>query len=136
MPDAGTLRIYSDGQCRFCLWLQETVWRYDRDQRLEWRDYNLPAVANETPFAREELARRMHVRTPDGCWHAGYFGWVEIISVLPRWRWLARIVRLWPLHWLGPKAYQYVANHRYRIPRFVLAWLGAPVPCPPAGCVL
>ena len=131
---AAKLAIYTDGQCRFCLAMQGFAARRDRHQRLEWRDFNLPAIVAETPFSRDALDRRMHVRTPDGQWHTGYFGWVAIWSVLPRWRWLAPLARLWPLRWLGPKAYGFLANHRYRIPQFVLAWLGAPAPCPPGGC--
>ncbi len=136
MQGSGKLRIYTDGQCRFCMWMQEQAIRFDADQRLDWRDYNLPEVAAETPFSRDELARRMHVLTPDGKWHEGYFGWVAILSALPRWRALAPIARLWPLTRIGPRAYQFVANHRYCIPRFVLRLLGAPAPCPPAGCPL
>ncbi len=136
MQKGGKLRVYTDGQCRFCLWMQEKALRLDREQRLDWRDFNLPEVAAETPFSRDELARRMHVVTPDGQWHAGYFGWVAIVSVLPRWRWLAAIAHLWPFTRLGPKAYQFVANHRYHIPQFVLACLGAPAPCSPEGCPL
>ncbi len=136
MQGGGKLKIYTDGQCRFCLWMQEQALRYDRDQRLDWRDFNLPEVTAETPFPRDELVRRMHVLTPDGQWHAGYFGWVAILSALRRWRWVGSVARLWPFSWLGPKLYQFVANHRYRIPRFVLAWLGAPTPCPPEGCPL
>ena len=131
---AGKLTIYTDGQCPFCLAMQALAVRRDRGQRLRWRDFNLPAVAAETPFSHAELARRMHVLTPDGQWHTGYFGWVAILAVLPRWRWLAPIARLWPFRWIGPKLYGFVANHRYLIPRVVLAWLGAPAPCPPGGC--
>ncbi len=134
METAAKLRIYTDGRCSFCLWMREIAGQRDRDHRLDWRDFNLPDVAAETPFSREELASRMHVLTPDGHWHAGYLGWVAIVSALPRWWWLAPVARRWPLRRLGPIAYGFLAKHRYRIPRFVLAWLGAPAPCPPSGC--
>ncbi len=110
--------------------------RFDSEHRLEFRDYNDPAIAAETPFPVEQLSRRMHVQTPDGQWHAGYFGWIAIISALPKWHWLAPVLRTPPLRWLGPSIYEFVANHRYQVPRFVLGWLGAPVPCAPGGCVL
>jgi predicted DCC family thiol-disulfide oxidoreductase YuxK len=136
MSEGGQWKIYADGQCDFCRRMQRLAQRYDRDQRLDWRDFNLPAITAETPFSRDELALRLHVLTPDGRWHIGYFGWIAVGEALSRCRRLAAMARWWPFRWLGPKLYQFVANHRYRIPRFMLAWLGAPAPCPPAACPL
>jgi predicted DCC family thiol-disulfide oxidoreductase YuxK len=75
----------------------------------------------------------MHVQTADGEWHIGFFGWIAILRALPRWRWLARLLSLPPLRWLGPAAYRLIAGNRYRIPAFLLRWLGAPPMCGP-GC--
>ncbi len=110
--------------------MQELAQRYDRHNQLDWRDFNQPGIAAETPFSADELRRHMHVLTSDGQWHAGYFGWVAIASALPRWRSLASVGRWWPFRRLGPIVYGFVAKHRYRIPRFVLVWLGAPASCP------
>ena len=123
------LRVYDDGRCPFCQWAQQTITRRDRDHRLEFRDYHDPAVAAETPFPFAQLHQRMHVHTPDGQWHAGFFGWVAILSVLPRWRWLTAAMRVPPLRWIGPAAYGLVASHRYQVPGWLLRWLGAPPPC-------
>ncbi len=136
MSSGGKLRVYDDGRCTFCQWAAAWVLKRDTRKRLVFRDYNEPAVAAETPFPVEQLRRSMHVQTPDGQWHAGYFAWIAILAVLPGWRWLARVLRLPPLRWLGPSIYQFVANHRYGVPLFMLRWLGAPVPCPPGGCAL
>jgi len=129
MHVAGKLKIYDDGACAFCQWSQARAEAWDRDQRLEFRDYNQHGA--ETPFPLAQLRHRMHVQTPDGEWHVGFFGWLAILRVLPRWRWLARVLALPPLRWLGPPLYALVANNRYRIPRWVLP--GAPPPCPPEG---
>ena len=43
---------------------------FDTNDRLHFLDYNDAAVAAQTPFSREELDREMHVRAPDGTWHA------------------------------------------------------------------
>jgi predicted DCC family thiol-disulfide oxidoreductase YuxK len=123
------LRVYDDAKCPFCQWAQEIITRLDRDHRLEFRDYHDPAIAAETSFSFDQLHRRMHVRTPDGRWHAGFFGWIAILRVLPRWRWLAAVLSAPPLRWLGPAAYQYIANRRYRLPGWLLRWLGAPPVC-------
>src|SRR5690349_920424 len=131
MPvDGGTVTIYDDGRCPFCQWAEQTILRYDRDHRLEFRDYHLHAA--ETPFPFDEMHRAMHVRTPDGSWHVGFFGWIAILRVLPRWRWMAHVMSAPPLRWIGPLLYRVIAGNRYRIPGFLLRWLGAPPPCGPA----
>ena len=134
MQDRGKVKIYDDGQCPFCQWAQGLVSRFDSQHRLDFRDYHQPGVVAETSFSLEQLHYRMHVLTSDGRWHAGYDGWTAILYALPRWRWLGRLMRLGPLKWLGAGVYRFVANHRYQVPRFVLRLIGAPTPCPPAGC--
>lgn len=129
MESVNQIRIYDDGQCPFCQWAQQAISRWDRDHRLEFRDYHDPAVAAETPFSFPQLNERMHVRTPDGRWHAGFFGWIAILRALPRWRWLAAVMNAPPLRWIGPAAYAVIANHRYQIPGWFLRWLGAPPRC-------
>ncbi len=136
MPGGRKLKVYNDGRCPFCQWAEAQVLRFDVGDRLEFRDYREPGVADETPFTVRQLDHKMHVRTPDGQWHAGYFGWVAVFSVLPKGRLLAGLLRVPPLRWLGPLIYQFVANRRYRVPQFMLTWLGVPAPCPPGGYAL
>ena len=121
--------VYDDGNCAFCQWSEAWLKRFDRDGRIEFRSYHEPAVRAETPFSLEQLHEKMHVRTADGQWRSGYFGWMAIWAELPRFRWLSRILSASPLRWLGPALYIAVARNRYRIPQFVLRWLGAPPPC-------
>jgi len=135
MEPAAKVTVYDDRNCPFCQWAQAWVERRDRGQRLEFRDFNRPEVAAEAPFAPAELGRRMHVRSPDGEWHIGYYGWIAVLSQLPGWRWLAGVMRVPPCRWAGPTVYQFIADHRYRIPQFLLRWLGAPPPCE-AACAL
>jgi predicted DCC family thiol-disulfide oxidoreductase YuxK len=129
MPPQDRLRIYTDGSCDFCRWARSLIEPYDRDGRLDFRDFNLPQVAAETPYAPVELASRMHVQTPDFNWHDGYWGWVEILAVLPRFRWLARMLHWIPFRWLGPRLYDFVARNRYKMPAPLLRFLGVPRPC-------
>lgn len=121
------IRVYHDGQCAFCRWTQQLVEHRDRERRIEFRDYH--ECSAETPFARADLERAMHVQALDGRWHTGFFGWLEILRALPRWRRLARLLSVPPLRWIGPLLYRLIAGNRYRIPKFILRWLGAPPPC-------
>lgn len=135
METAARLTVYDDGNCPFCQWAQAWVERRDRGRRVEFRDFNRPEAAAETPFPPAELGLRMHVRGAQGEWYIGYFGWIAVLAELPRWRWLAGVMRVPPLRWAGPALYQFVADRRYRIPRFLLRWMGAPPPCD-AACAL
>lgn len=102
---------------------------HDHDQRLDFRDLNRREVAAETPYPPEKLRLRMHVQTLDGRWHAGFWGWIAVFEALPKYRWLARVLRWIPFRWLGPWIYDFLARNRYRIPQRLLTLLGAPIPC-------
>ena len=116
------LEIFTDGACPFCQWMRAKVEPYDTRGELRFRDYNDPATAAGTPYSYDELNREMHARTADGAWHTGFFGWVAILKVLPRWRWLGALLGAPPLRWAGPSFYHLLAANRYRIP-------GVPRPC-------
>ncbi len=135
MEKIAKVRIYTDGKCQFCWWARHLVEPHDKFNRLEFCDFNMAEEAAKTPYTLEELVHRMHVQTPDGTWHAGYFGWIAVFEALPKHKWLARVLRWMPLRWLGPHFYDFLANNRYRIPSFVLRMLGAPKPCDEA-CAL
>src|SRR2546425_12623524 len=78
----------------------------DRDGRIEWVDYNDPEILKRAgPHTREEMAQEMHTRTADGRWSKGYFAWIEVIRVLPRWKWLVPILLICPVREIGPSFY-------------------------------
>lgn len=116
------LQVYTDGACPFCRWVRAKVEPYDTRGEVSFRDYNIPEVATESPFSRQEFDREMKVRTPDGHWHGGFFAWTAILKVLPAWRWLGAILAAPPMRWIGPSLYRLIAANRYRIP-------GIPKPC-------
>jgi predicted DCC family thiol-disulfide oxidoreductase YuxK len=133
MPEAPSksrrLIIYTDGRCRFCELARRSIERYDTDHRLDFRDFNDPQIAAETPYTTERLREEMHVRAPDGSWHTGFYGWIAILSALPERRWLVHLLGLPPMRFMGPAFYRYVARHRYQIPEFILRRFGMPIPC-------
>src|ERR1051325_2637090 len=90
---AARLEVYTDGQCPLCRWMRERVERRDRFSKIEWKDFREPAVQQSTPFTLHELDAEMHARRKeDGRWAAGYRAWVEVLRVLPRWRFLAPLL--------------------------------------------
>jgi predicted DCC family thiol-disulfide oxidoreductase YuxK len=121
------LEIYLDGSCAFCQWTRARIEPWDTHARLRFRDYNDPEIAASTPFSREELAREMHLRTPDGNWSAGFDAWVLILCALPGLAWLGTLLGVPPLRWLGPPAYRWIARRRLLLP-------GVPPPCTIETC--
>jgi predicted DCC family thiol-disulfide oxidoreductase YuxK len=127
MPQTVKYDIFLDGSCSFCQWTRKRIEPYDSAARLRFLDYNDPAVAAQTPFARIELDREMHVRTPEGAWLRGFDAWLALLRVLPKLSWFGRIASLPPLRWAGPAVYRFIARHRYSLP-------GAPARCKDDTC--
>ena len=127
MERATRIEVYTDGQCPLCRWMREKVEPLDLDKRIEWLDYNDPEVRQRAaPHTLEEMSREMHVRRPDGGWTKGFWGWLDVLRVLPNWRWLARVLAIWPFTRLGPVFYAWLASRRYRL-------FGVPPPCDADG---
>jgi predicted DCC family thiol-disulfide oxidoreductase YuxK len=120
------IEVYTDGDCNLCRWMRARVEPLDRDHRIEWLDYNDSEVLKRAaPHTRDEMAEEMHARVANR-WSKGYFAWIEVIRVLPRWRWLAPILCLWPFTKLGPMCYRWLAKRRYTL-------FGVPPPCDASG---
>ncbi|HEX8179764.1 MAG TPA: DUF393 domain-containing protein [Pyrinomonadaceae bacterium] len=128
ISEAERLEVYTDGQCPLCRWMRARVEPLDTERRLVWFDYHDPeALARAAPHTRRELAAEMYVRrTPNGAWRKGYWAWLEVLAMLPRWRWLAPLLARWPFRVLGPHLYRFVAGRRYTL-------FGIPPPCDENG---
>ena len=127
MNQAAHLEVYTDGQCPLCKWLREKVSRRDRDQRIKWLNYRDEQVQSLTPYSFEELDAEMHTRRiADGRWAAGYQAWLEVLRVLPRWRFLAPLLSIWPFTFMGRIFYRWLATRRYKL-------FGVPPPCDANG---
>ncbi|HVF57040.1 MAG TPA: DUF393 domain-containing protein [Pyrinomonadaceae bacterium] len=127
MEQASRIEVYMDGQCPLCRWSRARVEPFDRDARIEWLDLNEPeALRRAAPHTWAEMTEEMYVRRADGSWTKGYFGWLEVLKVLPRWRWLSRALSVWPFTAVGPIFYRWLASRRYTL-------FGIPPPCDPSG---
>jgi predicted DCC family thiol-disulfide oxidoreductase YuxK len=127
MSNRSKIEVYTDGQCNLCNWMRARVDPYDRDARIEWLDYNDPEILQRAaPRTREEMAAEMHTRSSDGRWSKGYLAWIEVIRVLPSWKWLAPVLSVWPFTKLGPIFYRWLAARRYTL-------FGVPPPCDASG---
>src|SRR4051812_35604317 len=124
MPESPQNRwvVYTDGSCPFCQWSRRQVEQRDREHKVEFRDYNDPVFARETPYTNSELAAEMHVLAPDKHWYGGFFAWLEVLKALPRWRRLGKLLGNVPFRWIGPSLYRLIARNRYGLPNLVLRW--------------
>ncbi len=124
---ATRIAVYTDGQCPLCRWVRAKVEPLDRNNRIEWLDYNDPEILRRAaPHTFAELAAEMHTRNARGQWSKGYQAWLEVLRVLPRWRVLVRPLSLWPFTSLGPVFYKWIARRRYKL-------FGVPPPCDANG---
>ncbi|MDQ1559490.1 MAG: hypothetical protein QOD32_2550 [Pyrinomonadaceae bacterium] len=125
---AQQLEVYTDGQCPLCRWMRARVEPFDRDGQIEWLDLNSPdALRRAAPHTHAQLAEEMYTRRkPDGVWAKGFFAWIEVLRVLPRFRWLAWVFSRWPFTALGPVFYRQLARRRYQL-------FGIPPPCDATG---
>ncbi|HEV2488499.1 MAG TPA: DUF393 domain-containing protein [Candidatus Acidoferrales bacterium] len=129
MAEKAKLEVFIDGSCAFCQAVRERVEKRDIRHRLEFQDYNDPAVATRVPFPRERLDAEMHVHKLDGTWAVGFEGWRAILLELPQYKWLGWLFGVFPFHSMGPGIYRWIARHRYRIPGF-------PPPCTNESCAM
>ena len=107
--------VFFDGQCPLC---RREIAHYRRlrgADTLHWIDI----TQNENALAEYGLQRkvamaRFHVRDAAGNWQTGAWGFAELWSHLPAYRWLARSLRTLRLLPLLDRAYSSFARWRVR----------------------
>lgn len=105
--------VFFDGGCALC---RREIAHYRKRRgadRLLWIDI----TQDETMLASHGLSRahamaRFHVLDAAGNWHTGAWGFVELWSHLPVYRWLARLLRALRLVPLLDRAYSHFAHWR------------------------
>jgi len=116
VPSLKKYEVYVDGGCAFCQWARAHVEPFDTEARLTFLDYNDAAVAEQSSLTRDELDREIHVRAPDGGWHAGFAAWIVLLRAMPFLRWLGALLGSALFRTAGPKLYRWVARNRHRLP--------------------
>ena len=110
-----TATVFYDGACPLC---RREIAHYRRlrgAERLAWIDVaSVNAPLATYGLSRERAMARFHVRDAAGRWQTGAFGFAELWSHLPAYRWLARTLRSLRLLPLLDRAYIRVARWRLR----------------------
>ncbi|MGZ3585661.1 MAG: thiol-disulfide oxidoreductase DCC family protein [Candidatus Limnocylindrales bacterium] len=118
------LIVLYDADCGFCLAVLSWLRAHDRDGRLRCVPLQ-EAPTSARPIIRELAGRRdlraeIHVvdeRAGTVTW--GARAMLDVLAVLPRWHWLARLGRPRPALAVADAAYRLVARHRRRLGRLV-----------------
>jgi predicted DCC family thiol-disulfide oxidoreductase YuxK len=113
--DALKPTVFYDGSCPLC---GREIAHYRRlrgSEKLRWVDIAQDNATLSTFGLDKELAMaRFHVMDAKGCWQKGAYGFVEMWSHLPVYRWLAFTVRALRLSSLLDRAYNRFARWRSR----------------------
>lgn len=127
-PADGKGVVLYDGQCPLCQRAVHWLKRLDWFKRLRFQDCrdtaNLPK--SDVPLSLERMLEEMHLLTPDRKHaYAGYQAFRWMAWRMPLTMWLAPLLYVPGMPWLGNKAYLWVAKNRYNL-----------VPCKDGVCTL
>ncbi len=113
--ESGMPIVFYDGQCPLC---SREIAHYRRlrgADTLNWVDITQDEdTLTAHGLQRETAMARFHVRDAAGHWHTGAWGFAELWSHLPAYRWLARILRALRLLPLLDRVYAKFARWRIR----------------------
>ena len=86
--------VFYDGSCPLCRREIAHYRRQDRAGALGWVDITRDRESLETyELTLEQAMARLHVLDAQGRWQIGAWGFAAIWERIPRYRWLARLVR-------------------------------------------
>jgi predicted DCC family thiol-disulfide oxidoreductase YuxK len=127
-PAKGKAIVLFDGQCPLCQRSARSLKRLDWLGRLHFQDCrdtaNLPRT--DVPLNPERLLEEMHLVTPDRQRvHPGYRAFRWMAWRIPATWWLAPLLYLPGMRWLGTRFYRWVARNRMKL-----------VPCANGACAI
>ena len=107
--------VFFDGGCPLCMREIAHYRRLDRDGQIEWVDITRrPEQLAAHGLSLYTAMARFHVLDSRGVWQTGAWGFNEMWSHLPYYRWLARLLSALRLISLLDKAYAGFARWRLR----------------------
>jgi predicted DCC family thiol-disulfide oxidoreductase YuxK len=115
-PRAPLVLVYDD-RCPLCRSIADGIRRRDRDHRIELAPATQAAgLLAERGITPEASTREVHLLLPDGRTLQGVAVVAAVVAELPRWSWLAPVLRVWPFShvfagvWLLAKQFRHQAG--------------------------
>ncbi len=118
--DQPPLIVVYDAQCPLCQRARRWFERRSPENALQFVDCRSAARIAKAPMVSEDACRTaIQVVAQNGDVRAGVEALPLLLSVIPRWRWLGRMLG-WPLmgHFARP-AYRAIARRRLRLSSFL-----------------
>lgn len=107
--------VFFDGGCPLCMQEIAHYRRLDREEQIQWVDITRrPDQLAAHGLSLYTAMARFHVLDSRGIWQTGAWGFNEMWSHLPYYRWLARLLTALRLIPLLDKAYTGFARWRVR----------------------
>jgi predicted DCC family thiol-disulfide oxidoreductase YuxK len=107
--------VFYDGQCPLCSREINHYRRLRGSDRVSWIDISTHQAALEAhQLQRDTAMARLHVRDASGQWHTGAWGFAELWSHLPAYRWLAKTMRALRLLPALDRIYSRFAHWRFQ----------------------
>jgi predicted DCC family thiol-disulfide oxidoreductase YuxK len=108
------ITVFYDGQCGLCRREIDYYKRIAPQGLFDWHDITLHSDALERlGISYVDALKQLHARDDQGTMHIGVDAFLLIWSVLPRWRWLARIVKMPLIYSTAHFLYRIFANWRF-----------------------
>lgn len=105
-----------DGLCRICNPLADLVRRWDQRRRIEVVPSQATGVMARFPWIPPQaFAQALQLVGPGGRTWQGAAAVEELLTVLPRGRWIAWIFHVPFVRTLADRVYRWVARNRYRM---------------------
>lgn len=94
MPNLEKTTVFYDGGCPLCRREIDHYRRIDLTRRIRWLDVTREHEAlYEYDLSVHAAMERLHVMDRYGVWHSGAYGFAAMWEELPRYHWLARVLR-------------------------------------------
>ena len=105
-----------DGDCRMCSRLTDALRRWDAQGNIEIVSFQTPGVMTRFPWIPERaFAEAMQLVGPGGETWQGSAAVEELLSILPRGRWIAWIYHVPFVRALAERVYRWIARNRHRL---------------------
>lgn len=115
LTQAPLVLVYDDS-CPLCRAVADSIRRRDRDGRVELVPAGRAAdLLDRHGLAAEESRREVHLFLPDGRTLRGIDVVAPVVAALPRWSWLAPLLRVWPFSHLLVGAWLLAKQFRHQV---------------------
>jgi predicted DCC family thiol-disulfide oxidoreductase YuxK len=118
-PTPAAVTVYFDGACPLCRREIAHYQRVDSAAALCFVDVSAPGAPTPAGVDRRLALARFHVLAGDGRVVSGAAGFVELWSLLPGWRWAARLARVPGVLRLLELGYRLFLPQRPRLARWL-----------------